>query len=69
MKKSITHELLDNPARFFADDLTLNKQQALEISNNLEYQNEVLCTPSGDIYRIASIVDSRFSDDSAVNIR
>ena len=43
------------------------KKQAKLTSNSLQYSDEVLVTSSGDLYRIATIVNRNFNDNVAIN--
>jgi hypothetical protein len=57
----INHELTEGLQTF-----TL--EQARKTSSTLGYQDNLLCTNNGDLYRIASIVNNKFSDEVAVNL-
>lgn len=47
--------------------INLNAKETNKILKTLKYSDQVLCTAKGDIYRIATIVDPRFSDKVAIN--
>jgi hypothetical protein len=54
-------------------DYDLNKKKmdmetAKKTVKSLKYSNEILVSPTGDLYRIASIVNDRFNDNVAVNL-
>ena len=45
----------------------ITDEEFTKIAQTLQYSDETLCTSEGDLYRIATITDERFSDDAAIN--
>ena len=46
----------------------MSEQMAQKFVDTLLYEDNILCTDTGDLYRIASIVvDDRFTDDVTIN--
>ena len=67
MRENIIKDLLEEQIPVTGRRNKLSEQAAQNIANTLRYQDDVLCTKDGDLYRIASIVDSGFDDVHAVN--
>ena len=46
----------------------MTMEQAKATVDTLQYQDNILCTKDGHMYRIASIVDNSFDDKAAINV-
>ena len=38
-----------------------------KVTQKIEYSDEIFCSKDGDLYRLATIVQSKFDDQVAVN--
>ena len=62
----------DNPEnliRLPANQKNVKKNWIKNCLNSLNFQDQILCSKDGDIYRIATIVNQHFANEKAVNLQ